>query len=98
MNVCSVMCVLCLQIDHGQDVSWLSELREVSVLFINLDPGKETGPHEKQSLLQQSFDVVYPALTKFDGDFDEYNLINLLVKFFITIVGLLNKVFMFDKV
>ena len=69
VNVCTVMCALHVypQIDHGQDVSWLSELREVSVLFINLDPGKETGPHEKQSLLQQSFDVVYPALTKFDG-------------------------------
>ena len=59
-------------------MSWLSELREVSVLFINLDPGKQTGPYEKQLLLQQSFDVIYPALTKFDG--------------------LMNKVFMFDKV
>lgn len=39
----------------------------MSVLFINLDPGKHTGANEKQSLLQQSFDVVYPTLTKFDG-------------------------------
>lgn len=37
------------------------------MLFINLDPGKQTAPHEKQSLLQKSFDVIYPALTKFDG-------------------------------
>ena len=56
-----------VQIDHGQDVTWLSELREVSVLFINLDPGKKIGPHETQSLLQKSFDVIYPSLTKFDG-------------------------------
>ena len=61
-----IFCTL-LQIDHGQDVSWLSELREVSVLFINLDPGKKTQPCETQSLLQQSFDAIYPALTKFDG-------------------------------
>ena len=59
--------VFFLKIDHGQDVSWLSELREVSVLFINLDPGKKIGPYEKQSLLQQSFDVIYPVLSKFDG-------------------------------
>lgn len=37
------------------------------MLFINLDPGKQTAPQEKQSLLQMSFDVIYPALTKFDG-------------------------------
>lgn len=37
------------------------------MLFINLDPGIQTAPHEKQSLLQKSFDVIYPSLTKFDG-------------------------------
>ena len=60
-------CLFFKKIDHGQDVSWLSELREVSVLFINLDPGKKIGPYEKQSLLQQSFDVICPVLSKFDG-------------------------------
>ena len=69
-TTCTCTCTCMFpKIDHGQDVSWLSELREVSVLFINLDPGKRTGPYEKQSLLQRSFDVVYPALTKFDGEF-----------------------------
>ena len=71
--------MMCTQIEHGQDVSWLSELREVSVLFINLDPGRQTGPHEKQALLQESFDVVYPALIKFDGTFTKciYNHIHM---------------------
>ena len=71
--------MMCTQIEHGQDVSWLSELREVSVLFINLDPGRQTGPHEKQALLQESFDVVYPALIKFDGTFTKciYNQLHM---------------------
>ena len=76
-------------------MSWLSELREVSVLFINLDPGKQTGPHEKQSLLQQSFDVIYPVLTKFDGRV--YTSLSFSLTQSISL-GLMNKVFMFDKV
>ena len=37
------------------------------MLFINLDPGNKIGSSEKQSLLEQSFDVIYPAVSKFDG-------------------------------
>uniref|UniRef100_A0A1X7VFP5 Guanylate cyclase domain-containing protein n=1 Tax=Amphimedon queenslandica TaxID=400682 RepID=A0A1X7VFP5_AMPQE len=70
-------------VDHGYDVSWLSELRQVSVLFINLDPdfalpsdilSRQT---KEQTLLQTAFDCIYPNLIKYDGT--------------------LNKIFMFDK-
>ena len=56
-----------LQIDHGHEVSWLSELRQVSVLFINLDPGQQTDAAGTLKLLQSSFDVIYPSLSKYDG-------------------------------
>ncbi len=53
--------------DHGQDVDWLSEMREVSVLFINLDPGKSLDSIQTLNLLQTSFDVIYPCLKTFEG-------------------------------
>ncbi len=55
------------KIDHGLEVNWLSELREVSVLFINLEPGKRLNASGTLNLLQSSFDVVFPSLTKYDG-------------------------------
>ena len=55
------------KIDHGHEVNWLSELREVSVLFINLEPGEQLNASGTLNLLQSSFDVVYPSLTKYDG-------------------------------
>ena len=55
------------KIDHGLEVSWLSELREVSVLFINLEPGERLNASGTLNLLQSSFDVVFPSLTKYDG-------------------------------
>ena len=56
-----------VQIDHGHEVSWLSELREVSVLFINLDPGEQTDAVGKQHLLHTSFNAIHPTLVKYDG-------------------------------
>ena len=56
-----------LQVEHGHEVSWLSELREVCVLFINLDPGKTLDAPATLNLLQTSFGVIYPCLTKFEG-------------------------------
>lgn len=55
------------QIDQGHDVSWFSELREVSVLFINLNPGSHLNASETLKLLQNSFDRVYPSLVKYHG-------------------------------
>lgn len=55
------------KIDHGHEVNWLSELREVSVLFINLEPGERLNASGTLKLLQSSFDVVYPSLSKYDG-------------------------------
>jgi hypothetical protein len=55
------------KIDHGLEVNWLSELREVSVLFINLEPGERLNASGTLNLLQSSFDVVFPSLTKYDG-------------------------------
>lgn len=56
-----------MQIEHGHEVSWLSELREVSVLFINLEPGEQLNASATLNLLQTSFDVVHPSLTNYDG-------------------------------
>ena len=56
-----------VKIDHGHEVNWLSELREVSVLFINLEPGERLNASGTLNLLQSSFDVVYPSLAKYDG-------------------------------
>ncbi len=91
-----------VQIDHGHEVSWLSELREVSVLFINLDPGEGTdmAAAGKQYLLQMSYEAIYPALAKYNGkskslcqiDQWQYHVL------FLHIPGSFNKVFMFDKV
>lgn len=50
-------------------MSWLSELREVSVLFINLEPGEQLNASATLKLLQTSFDVVHPSLTNYDGKF-----------------------------
>lgn len=76
------MTITCIQVDHGYDVNWLSELRQVSVLFINLDPDyKEDELEEKEEeeedeelqsgrdekLLQTSFEAIYPVLVKYDG-------------------------------
>jgi adenylate cyclase 10 len=71
------------KIDYGYDISWLSELRQVSVLFINLNPdpsiydNPEARGENEQKLLQSAFECIYPLLVKYDGT--------------------LNKVFMFDK-
>ena len=61
--------VVSLKIEHGHKVSWLSELREVSVLFINLEPAKQLNASDTLKLLQSSFDIVYPSLANYDGEF-----------------------------
>lgn len=61
------------QVDHGYDVSWLSELRQVSVLFINLDPDFSlptdivSRKTKEQTLLQTAFESIYPNLVKYNG-------------------------------
>ena len=97
MLICLLTSFNGLQVEHGHEVSWLSELREVCVLFINLDPGKTLDAPATLSLLHTSFDVIYPCLTKFEGRFF------FAKKFTPTCheldhAGTLNKVFMFDKV
>ena len=51
----------------------MSELREVTVLFINLDPGEDTdmAVAGKQHLLQTAFGAIYPPLVKYDGKLGE---------------------------
>ena len=98
-QVCSYVIYCALhpsKIDHGHEVNWLSELREVSVLFINLEPGEQLNASGTLNLLQSSFDVVYPSLTKYDGRLLYLPKNVLLVPFLLA--GSLNKVFMFDKV
>ena len=82
------------KIDQGHDVSWFSELREVSVLFLNLDPGSHMDASETLNLLQNSFNSVYPALVKYHGK----NFCATRSTMFTILTGTLNKVFMFDKV
>lgn len=37
-------------------------------MFINLDPGQQTNAVGTLKLLQSSFDVIYPSLSKYDGE------------------------------
>lgn len=50
------------------------------MLFINLDPGKKIGPYEKQLLLEQSFDAIYPVLSKFDGRYYPFYALSFVLK------------------
>ena len=60
-----------MQINHGHDASWLSELRKVSVLFINLDPGEKLDDKGKLTMLQGAFDAIYPSLEKYGGSLNK---------------------------
>ena len=66
IGFCAIISILS-QVDHGYNMNWLSELRQVSVLFINLDPDLSVEVDEGQHLLQTAFEAVYPSLSKFDG-------------------------------
>jgi len=48
-------------------VAWLSELRMVSVLFINLVLGIKIDSDKKLALLQSVFDAIYSSVVMYDG-------------------------------
>ena len=57
-----------MKLDNGQNLDWLSEMREVSVLFINMklpDPA-----FAASEALQKAFEVVHESCTKFRGKID----------------------------
>jgi len=57
------------KLDHGQGLEWLSEMRQVSVLFINMklpDP-----PKEASNALQKAFEIVYEACIKYKGNLNK---------------------------
>lgn len=54
------------KIDNGQDLNWLSEMRRVSVLFINMKLPDE--PNEASDALQKAFEVISDACVKFKGN------------------------------
>ena len=58
-----------VQIDRGHEVAWLSELRKVSVAFINLDLGIKEG-EKKLHLLQNIFETVYASTIRFEGQLE----------------------------
>lgn len=53
------------KLDHGQNLDWLSEMRQVSVLFINMQ--LPDFADEASMALQKSFEVVYGGCEKFSG-------------------------------
>ncbi|XP_057290575.1 adenylate cyclase type 10-like isoform X2 [Hydractinia symbiolongicarpus] len=57
------------KLDHGQDLEWLSEMRQVSVLFINMQ--LPTTPTEGSKVLQKAFEVVYDACTRYKGNLNK---------------------------
>ena len=54
-----------LQLDHGQDLEWLSEMRQVSVMFINMK--LPDGVEDAARALQKAFEVIYDATIKMQG-------------------------------
>lgn len=56
-----------MQIDHGHEVAFLSELRMVSVLFINLELGVKDDNEKKLNALQDVFDAIYMSVVKYEG-------------------------------
>ena len=55
------------KIDSGQSMEWLSELRAISVLFINLDVCIERLSEEKIKLIQEALVYVQETMNDFDG-------------------------------
>ena len=59
------------QIDHGHDASWMSELRQVCVTFINLSPQENLGRESKLNMLQMAFNAIFPPLQKYEGSLNK---------------------------
>lgn len=49
-------------------MGWLSELRMISVVFINLEIGIKRDCEMKLSVLQEVFEAIYVSVVKFEGD------------------------------
>ena len=64
-HVTLILIVFILQLDHGQDLEWLSEMRQVSVLFINM--GLPDIPMEAATALQKAFEIISESCTKYKG-------------------------------
>lgn len=73
-DICPVTCLfhfsffvlsIFFQIDHGQDLEWLSEMRQVSVLFINMVLPKKG--HTAPWALQKAFEVIYENVRRLRG-------------------------------
>ena len=65
-NAYSDICLFA-QIDHGHEVAWLSELRMMSVVFINLELKINHEGKKKLTLLQSIFEAVYISVVKYEG-------------------------------
>ena len=48
-------------------MGWLSELRMVSVAFINLELGVKHDGEQKLTALQDVFEAIYMCVMKFEG-------------------------------
>ena len=48
-------------------MAWLSELRMVSVVFINLELGIKGDGERKLNALQDVFEAIYISVVKFEG-------------------------------
>eukprot|EP00794_Sanderia_malayensis_P020042 gene20042-22009_t len=57
------------KLDNGQDLEWLSEMRQVSVLFINMR--LPVGSDDAAFALQKAFEVIYEAVLKFKGNLNK---------------------------
>ena len=55
------------KIESGQSLEWLSELRTISVLFLNLDVCIEKLTEEKIKLIQEALVCVQEIMNAFDG-------------------------------
>lgn len=55
------------KIDSGQSLEWMSELRTISVLFINLDVCIQKLTEEKINLIQEALIYVQEIMNTFDG-------------------------------
>ncbi|XP_078349307.1 adenylate cyclase type 10-like isoform X2 [Oculina patagonica] len=57
------------KIDHGQDLEWLSEMRQVSVLFINMVLPIKGNSHSWA--LQKAFEVIYECTRRLRGNLNK---------------------------
>ncbi|XP_067031685.1 LOW QUALITY PROTEIN: adenylate cyclase type 10-like [Acropora muricata] len=57
------------KIDHGQDLDWLSEMRQVSVLFINMV--LPTKGNSNSLALQKAFEVIYECSKRLRGNLNK---------------------------